>query len=417
MKKIFAAFILLLMANVVFAQQDNTIKVVGDSLFGKTLNGESIREVHGHVVMTQDNVTITCEKAIQYIARNEADLFGNVVVTQDSIIIHTDSGHYFGDTKIAYSESGVKLFDGHVYLHSKSGYYFFDEKRAFFFNKVSLYDSVSTLTSDSLTYFDDDDKAVAVGNVKARDSISIIYADSLIHLRKDSTSFAFKNVRILDIKNKMIISGNKLEDYQAKSYSKITGKPFLIRIDSTDDGKLDTLIISSVMMEAYSDSTRRLIATDSVKIVRGEFASVNGYTEYFKADERLYTYKRDVDLKRPVIWNDNTQLSGDTLNILMKDNRIDKMFINSNASIITKNSKYDFRFDQISGKDIVLHFDADGLAFTDVKGNVLDHREEGVIAKRHAFEIDAAAHTLLVGRNRGPFLHLGSFIQELEGAL
>ena len=128
MKNIFAAFILLLMANVVVAQQDNTIKVVGDTLFGRTLDGESIREVHRNVVMTQDNVTITCDKAIQYIARNEADLFGNVVVTQDSIIINTESGHYFGDTKIAYSNSGVKLFDGHVHLNSKSGYYYFNEK-------------------------------------------------------------------------------------------------------------------------------------------------------------------------------------------------------------------------------------------------------------------------------------------------
>jgi len=62
-------------------------------------NGESVREVHGHVIINQGAVRITCDKAVQYLSRNEVELIGNVVVTQDSIIIKTERGFYYGNTK------------------------------------------------------------------------------------------------------------------------------------------------------------------------------------------------------------------------------------------------------------------------------------------------------------------------------
>ena len=99
MKFLFTSLIVLVfIAGILSAQEKTPIQVVGDSLVGRTINGESIREVHGHVVMTQGAVRITCENAVQYIARNQAELIGKVVVTQDSIVIKTDRGFYYGDT-------------------------------------------------------------------------------------------------------------------------------------------------------------------------------------------------------------------------------------------------------------------------------------------------------------------------------
>ena len=53
-----------------YSQQDEYITVVGDSLVGRVINGETVREVFGHVVLTQGDVVITCKKAVQYLARN-----------------------------------------------------------------------------------------------------------------------------------------------------------------------------------------------------------------------------------------------------------------------------------------------------------------------------------------------------------
>ena len=355
-----------------FAQKERQmITVNGDSLFGKMINGEMVREVHGNVVMTQGNVRITCLKAIQYLARNEAELIGKVVVKQDSVIINTDIGYYYGDTKVAHSKSGISLFDGHVNLSSKNGYYYFDEKRAFFYDNVKLYDQLTNLQSDRLTYYNDEDKAVAAGNVEVRDSSSILFADSLTHFRDTKISFAYNNILIYDPKNRLAIFANRLEDYNNQNYTKIYENPVLVKVDTTDNGQLDTLVISSKLMESYDDSTKRVVATDSVLIARKDFASINDITILYRNSDYLYTYKPENATSQPVMWNENTQLIGDSINVYLQNNKLKRLFINSNASIISSNEKYDFKYDQISGRNIEMMFGENGLEKTEVTGSVL----------------------------------------------
>jgi lipopolysaccharide export system protein LptA len=355
-----------------FAQKERQmITVNGDSLFGKMINGEMVREVHGNVVMTQGNVRITCLKAIQYLVRNEAELIGKVVVKQDSVIINTDIGYYYGDTKVAHSKSGISLFDGHVNLSSKNGYYYFDEKRAFFYDNVKLYDQLTNLQSDRLTYYNDEDKAVAAGNVEVRDSSSILFADSLTHFRDTKISFAYNNVLIYDPKNRLAIFADRLEDYNNQNYTKIYDNPFLVKVDTTDDGQLDTLVISSKLMESYDDSTKRVVATDSVLIARKDFASINDITILYRNSDYLYTYKPENATSQPVMWNENTQLIGDSINVYLQNNKLKRLLINSNASIISSNEKYEFKYDQISGMNIEMMFGENGLERTEVTGSVL----------------------------------------------
>ena len=84
-QKLYLLLIFLLFSVYSFSQEESeSIRVIGDSLVGSVVNGESIREVIGKVVLTQGNVVVTCDKAIQYLSKNEAELIGNVVVNQDS---------------------------------------------------------------------------------------------------------------------------------------------------------------------------------------------------------------------------------------------------------------------------------------------------------------------------------------------
>ncbi len=363
--------IFLFLASVIYSQSTEPLEIRGSTFSGKVINGEAIQEFEGDVVITQGAVRITCNKAIQYVARNEAELIGKVVVTQDSIIIKTERGYYYGNKKIAFSNVGVTLNDGHVWLESKSGYYYFNEKHSYFYESVKLRDSVSKLKADRLNYFDDDDKAVAAGNVMVSDTSSTIFADSLIHFRKADETFAFNNIRIYNSSNRLSIFGNKLEDSGKNNYSKITDNPFLVRIDTTETGELDTLMISAKILESFDDSTKKLIATDSVKIVRKNFASVNSQTFYYKNGNLLETFRRESDSLPPVMWNDETQIIGDSISLFMRDNRLEKININANASIITSNKDSLNRFDQISGKNIKLFFGKEGLEKTEVEGNAL----------------------------------------------
>lgn len=370
MKKLI--FVLFIGVNILVAQEKaEIIKVVGDSLIGRNVNGISFREVIGNVVMTQGDVRVTCNTAIQNITNNNAELIGNVIVTQDTIRIISEKGYYFGNGKYIFSDTLVSLDDGQIVLTADTGYYYFDLKKAIFNSNVQLVDSVSVLNSNKLTYLKDIQKAIAVGKVNIADEESTIHCDSLIHLRENQKSHAFRNVKIVNDKQRLTISGEELIDEGENNYTRITGYPLLTKIDSTNEGKEDTLFIKAKMFEAVEDSSKKLYAIDSVKIIRGDLYSVNNFSVLYRDEDRLMTKKKKGDENSPVLWFTNSQLVGDSINIYIADNKLDSIHIRNESTILSKNENYEFRFDQISGDEINLYFKDGGLSQTDVSGGVL----------------------------------------------
>lgn len=371
--KYFLAIIsfLILCTAAVSAQQTQPISINGDSLAVSTLNNESIREVIGHVILRQGNVVITCNRAVQFLSRNNALLEGNVVVRQDSLTIEAPRGNYYGNQRVAECSTGVRLNDGKVILKARNGNYYFKEQRAFFSENVRLYDTVSTLTCDRLDYFKNENRAVAVGNVMIEDSVNTIRSDSMVHFRSTRITFAEKNVSISNFRNNLSITGNHLENYGERKYTLVTENPVLVQIDNSNREKPDTLIISSLKMESYNDSTLKFVATDSVKIVQGIFSSKNDYSIYYREDGKLITSKTAESTMPPVLWYGDTQLTGDSINIFMKKNRLDFIHVMNNGFILSQNQSYRQRFDQISGDTLKIYFDSLGINHTDVEGNVL----------------------------------------------
>lgn len=366
-----------LFSRIIFAQ-DNLIVIVGDSLKGMVVNGETIREVIGNVVLTQGNVKVTCNKAVQYISRNDAELIGNVIVTQDTLTIKTERGFYFGNLRKTSSNSGVTLDDKKVILSAKQGEYFFDEHKAFFKDDVKLYDTISTLTSETLTYYRNIDKAIAVGSVKIIDPENIIYADSLEHFRNKQKTFAFNNVQIKNASNNVTVLGNRLEDDRIIKYTLIDSLPIMIQVDTTlvkdETGKeeltIDTLFISSKKMEVFRSQQDKFIAIDSVKIIRGLFSSINELTIYYQDSSKIVTYKKPEDIAQPVIWYGYSQLTGDSITIYLNENKITQLDIDGKSFMLTQNENYPDRFDQSSSTSTKIYFSENKVSRVEYFDNV-----------------------------------------------
>ncbi len=362
-----------------FAQTDEESMIVnGDSLFGKIIEGERVREIIGNVVLTQGNVVVNCNRAIQFLTRNEAELIGNVVARQDSLTLRTEKGYYYGDLKKAKSTTRIHLDDTQIILSADSGVYYFDESRAFLQSNVKLIDSLSILTCNELTYFKKEDKTVAVSNVKVIDDKSELIADSLVHFRKSKTTFADGNVRLKSFENNTIIFGHHLEDYADKKYTLINENPLMMQIDTTTTSEtdtlveysIDTLLISCKTMEGFRDTTDLFKAIDSVKIYRGSFSSVNDYTLFLRSKDRIITEKVDENASLPVLWYENSQLSGDSINIFLENSEIKLLEVFGNAFMLSQNKNYTKRFDQSSSKNIKLHFENSKLRKADFEEKV-----------------------------------------------
>ena len=305
-----------------------------DHVEGKQVDGEDAREFNGNVRFSQENVHVSCDRALQMLKSGRVDLTGNVVVVDDSgVTMRSPRGIYYRDERRAVALDSVHLFDGKVNLTAKYGEYFVDPKRAFFRRQVVVQDTSSTVTADSLTYFRVEKRSIAAGSVA-------------VYNRTDNVT----------------IRGHRLDHWSEKQFSRVTDEPVLTQIDSSATGKLDTLVVRSRVMEAYRDTLKLLVAIDSVRIVRADLAAVCSLAKF-------YTERDSIVLRgAPVVWYQNTQVTGDSINVYLRKRKLDHVNVMGNAFAISpSDSNFPGRYDQLTGESMKMQFVDKGLSRIDVE--------------------------------------------------
>ena len=321
------------------AQQDTDVVVIehADSLSGFPIEGENARALIGHVRLRHGKTIMTCDRAIQYFTSKKVQMEGIVEVRDDTTRLVGSRGMYYSDSKIAEIYDRVFLEEPHTSLHAEYGKYFMNDRKAIFKK-----------------------------NVIVEDTTSILYADELVYYRNEEKSIADGNVKLVNSKNGLTIFGGHFENFKKEKYSRITDQPRLIQVDTEQNGKNDTLVVVAKMLESFQDTIERLIATDSVRITRDSLDAEGGKCIYL-------TDLDSIILKQsPFIWYnsgsvDDTQVSGETIYIKLKKRRLETVYVRERAVAISRaDSIHTYRFNQLTGQEIVLHFVDDKIKQVDV---------------------------------------------------
>jgi lipopolysaccharide export system protein LptA len=188
------------------------------------------------------------------------------------------------------------------------------------------------------------------GDVFVRDSSSQLTSGQLVYYRNEGKTIADIDVKIRSLDNNVRVYGSHFEDYDKKNYSLMTGEPLLVKIDTSSDGKIDTLMITSRTMEAYRDSANeRFIAEDSVQVIRDSLSARCGHGTYFSKDSIV------VLQKSPVVWYGDNQLTGDSIAVYIRDKKIDHVDVVESAFAVSQSdSIYTDRFNQIKGRKLTM---------------------------------------------------------------
>jgi lipopolysaccharide export system protein LptA len=319
------------------AQDENVIHLEhADSLVGLVLNGEQVRQLIGNVKFKQGKMTVTCKRAIQYLRSDKIGFEGEAEFYDGSMRMVASRGTYDGVTKTAEAFDRVMLEDSGTTINAAYGKYFFDQKMAHFTTNVSVSDSASQMTSDLLTYYRTEEHAIADGNVKIRS------------FHRQTTLY-----------------GDHFENFRKKSFSRMTGGPRLVQVD-TAGAKKETLLVAAKTMESYRDTLERLVAQDSVRMVRGGLQAEGGYA-------LLYTVLDSIILRKsPLVWyssspTDDNQVSGDSIFIKMDNHVLKSVYVRGSAFAISRaDSLFANRFNQMSGQEIVMRFDSNQVKSVDV---------------------------------------------------
>lgn len=369
-----------------------------DSLIGKTISGEQVREAIGNVSLLHNEVKIFCNRVLQHLDQNRAELYGDVKVLKDTLSIYAPTGIYYGDESKVICPNGATLNDSKTTLKADYGIYYFVTDMASFNGNVEVYDRDSyTITSDALDYFRSVNKSYARGNVKIVTDSSTIYSDSLVYekligiatangnvkIESDSTiifsnnliyyekerkSIADNNVKIVSLNNNAVVYGDHGENYEHKNYSFVEGNAHMVQIDEPEKtgADEDTLYIYSRKMEAFRNKPEYYIAEDSVKVIRTDFYSSSDLTYYFK--DTSGTGGVITLSVNPAAWKEDMQVTGDSIYAYFGED-INDIYVNKASFALQPIEDFPERFNQIAGVFMHMKFKDNELDYIRVDTN------------------------------------------------
>lgn len=348
-------------------------------------------EAYGHVRIEdmEDSVTITSNR-LNYNGNGKvAELRGNVVYVDDSIKLYTDNLDYDMINKSAVYSKGGKIIDGVNILESVNGNYDTEGKMMIFTDSVSMISPDYTLKSNDLIYNIITKKArtnspttITTKNgevLKSEkgsefDTNNGTYSFSAgeidtdkYHLKGDELFFNDKlgsysakgNVYLLTKEDNVVITGDNAYFWEEKGIAKIFGNPLLKRALSND-----TLYLRADTLVSINDNTeqnKRLLAYNNVSLFKSDIQGKSDSLVYYLADSSMAFFDD------PVLWNEGSQITADTIRVLVKNGTIDRLNTSVNSFIISKDSTKNFN--QIKGRKMTAIFDGQSLKNVDVTGN------------------------------------------------
>ncbi|MCB0838372.1 MAG: hypothetical protein KDD99_16985, partial [Bacteroidetes bacterium] len=194
--------------------------------------------------------------------------------------------------------------------------------------------------------------------------------DSLLNIPQDSTLKADLDSVVIDTTIKTELESDSiLTDLTSDSLNSsdlVVNDTFsqdtLANIPFADQDSADPYLIGPPLPEVVDTLEYRLFkAYNNVRLYMNGMQGRADSMVYFYDDSLMYLYGN------PVLWSEENQISGDTIILWMKDEKIDSMWIGQNAFMASKEDTVGFN--QIKGKEMRAKFKDNDLFRLHVVGN------------------------------------------------
>lgn len=400
-----------------------------DSLLYQTQELGRYRKLVGHVQLKHDEALMNCDSAVLDIDANYLTAYGRVHINDaDTVDVWGDFLEYFGDQKLgrltgntvmrdktmiltapeflyntdtevgSFTGGGRMVKDSTVML-ANSGYYYHKTNEALFYGKVVLKDKKNTMYADSMRYnsakeivyfiskttiIDEDssvietnsgyydtkkEKAYFAKGTEIKSESTTISADEIEYDSQLNEAKAKGNVVWRDTAEDVILLSQRTFYDEDSSFVLATGDPLLLTIDDEEN---DTLFLSADTLQSMklygepdsngrADTVRVTYAYHHVKMSQKDVSAVCDSLAYSSLDSTFRLYQH------PVLWMDSTQISGDSMHILIRNENIDHISIFGNAFIAQLVDST--VFNQVKGKQIEAYIEAEKLKRVEVDAN------------------------------------------------
>jgi len=345
----------------------------------------------GNVHVQKDQINLYCDSFYYKTSVKYAKLWGNVKIRDAEYKISTDSIDYDAKNgRAIYRNFGkIESILTNEKISSKSGYLYPDSKNVSFSGKVKYSKDGLTMTTDTLKFNYTKQIAFFYGPTNIKNDSVQIYCKKGWYDVSNERAQLFKSVQVT--KHDLFLSADtitynaKINEFKAKGNATYTDKIENIscsgrQLFSSDQKKMayasgqaiatkiiknDTLILRADSIKLYKDSLlnlQEMVAFRNVAFWYGKVSGISDSSQYLLSNKKVTLFNS------PIIWSENTELKGDSMQIFLNDSIIDSALVLGHATALMEvdSGKY---YNQVSGKAIHAFFSNEELTKIDVKGN------------------------------------------------
>ena len=300
------------------------------------------------MVNQKENNTLTSGQGYYYTTSESFFFKDNVVLINPGYKIEADTLNYHSKSEIVNFLGPTTITSDDNFIYTENGWYNTVSNQSKFYKNAYLFTEERLVEGDTLYY----DREKGYGEITC-------------------------NAVITDTIENLILQGDVAHLFELKDSVMITDEAMMKQYADGDTLYMhaDTFIVST----QYIMQDSLLSETDSSKIVMDTLRSLLAYNnaKFYKsdmqgkADSIVYDYSESTInfYNNPVIWSKENQITGDFIYLLTVKNKVDRMFINENAFIISKADSVNENYNQIKGKNMVAYLKDQEIHKIDVKEN------------------------------------------------
>ena len=427
-RKLFILSLLILLSQTLVAQQNDSVQhkktkvhIENYDLMTYSKSKGDMQRLIGNVKIRHDSAYFFCDSAYFFEKTNSFDAYRNVhIIVNDSVEIFSDLLNYDGNARFAEFFDNVKLRDdsttlyteyltydrnlhlaaypdsattvrGDKTLTSRIGYYRDDLKEFSFFENVEVLSPKYQMFTDTLFYNTQIEKMWFEGPTTIINKENILEgthgyylvdedfvfldqrpfmhnetqqmrSDSIQYDRNIGLAKAFGQVDMIDTAYKVVMRGDYMELWEHRNFSYATDSAYAVYYDQ------DSLFIHGDTLFFHfkkdQEEIEKLIARRNVRFYKSDMQGKCDTLTYLMADS---TIRMRV---APILWTDDSQLSGTDIDIKTNGKSIDWVLQRGNAFIISQDSIEGFN--QIKGQDITSRFRDGNIHRVNVDGDAAE---------------------------------------------
>ena len=419
MRKALSIAFLLFAALMAWGQERTLIHIEHANQLHKSVGMDAVL-LKGKVHIRHDSTHFYCDSAYYYEERNSFDAFQNVHIrVNDSIDMYSRTMRYDGDRRFAEFFDNVRMMDdstlleteymtydrdlhlasypnhgvttrGDKRLESDLGYYRDDLKEFRVFRNVTATSPKYQMLTDTLYYNTRIEKMWFQGPttiineentmkgthgyyLTERDMVYLdeqpvmynktqtMVADSMLYDRLHGFAKGWSDIMVIDTAYKVILYGQYAEVWEKIGFSFATDSAYVVYYDDPADS---LFIASDTMFYHFKtdlNQEEKIVGRRHVRFYRSDMQGQCDTMTYDMADS---TVKMRVD---PVLWANDSQMTGDKIDIRLAHHNIDSLFQRGQAFIISKDTVEGYN--QINGTTMVSKFVDGAIDHVRVQGD------------------------------------------------